>query len=716
MKMLTCLLLLATLSVASSASAQGPPSIDLCEVDVGNNEVNLGWTNHDSYFLIDIQVENVTVASLPGTATSYTITGFAPGNYVICVAGIDAAGAVVQPLHCCDAFFPIPGPIPDLLCEDDPSATGGGVLLSWPNGGFYTAIEVLDNGVVIDTISGTSTSYLLTGLAPGTHTLCVLPYAGAMQIVPAACCQYTVGAVSPITAFLCDVIPGTNNIQLNWTTTGPIAAIQIYLDGVVVATLPAADTSYLLIGVGPGTHTACARALNVLGAPIPPDACCLFTIGGGPVPIDPLFCDQSAAGPNDIFLFWTNGSLYDAIDVSLDGVLVATLPGTATSFLLSGLTPGGHTVCVRAFFAGAAVIPDACCDFVVGGVAGPIDSLNCFVIAGSTNDVQLNWTNGGAYTSILLVVDGVLAATLPGSATSFVLTGVTPGSHTACLRALVGTTPISPDACCTFAVGTPIPIDPLFCSPLATGAPNDLFLSWTNNGAYTAIEVYLDGAVVANLPGTATSHLITGVAPGSHEACVLAYAGAAPLLPEACCQFDIDAVDPIAAVQCGPVAGALGISVTWTNSGAYTSIEIELDGAVVATLPGTATSYLLSPAGPGTHTVCVIPYSGPSMIVPVPCCTFTVAQEFRRGDSNVDALYNIADAVFLLTFLFSNGPAPLCDDSGDANDDGQLNIGDAVYLLGSLFSNGPLPPAPHPACGSDPTADPLGCASFPPCP
>ena len=100
---------------------------------------------------------------------------------------------------------------------------------------------------------------------------------------------------------------------------------------------------------------------------------------------------------------------------------------------------------------------------------------------------------------------------------------------------------------------------------------------------------------------------------------------------------------------------------------------------------------------------------------PVPGDSFRKPQ-FIRGDTNADPLYNIADAVYLLAFLFSNGPGLLCDDSGDANDDGLMNIGDAVYVLGSLFSNGPLPLSPHPGCGSDPTADSLGCASFPPCP
>ncbi|MEM7165183.1 MAG: lamin tail domain-containing protein [Planctomycetota bacterium] len=97
--------------------------------------------------------------------------------------------------------------------------------------------------------------------------------------------------------------------------------------------------------------------------------------------------------------------------------------------------------------------------------------------------------------------------------------------------------------------------------------------------------------------------------------------------------------------------------------------------------------------------------------------TFTVGGElFRRGDCNVDGTRNVADAVFLLTFLFGGGSPMPCDDACDNNDDGTLNIADAVTLLGSLFSgSGPLP-LPN-DCGIDPTtSDSLACPGMSGCP
>ena len=91
-----------------------------------------------------------------------------------------------------------------------------------------------------------------------------------------------------------------------------------------------------------------------------------------------------------------------------------------------------------------------------------------------------------------------------------------------------------------------------------------------------------------------------------------------------------------------------------------------------------------------------------------------------RGDCNADAIFDIADPVRTLGFLFPAGaPQPLlCSDACDANDDGSIDISDAVSMLSALFPSGvPTPlPAPHPACGVDPTADGLDCIDSSACP
>ena len=92
-----------------------------------------------------------------------------------------------------------------------------------------------------------------------------------------------------------------------------------------------------------------------------------------------------------------------------------------------------------------------------------------------------------------------------------------------------------------------------------------------------------------------------------------------------------------------------------------------------------------------------------------------VGTPFRRGDANGDGLFDIADAIATLGFLFSGG-ALNCADAADCNDDGLNDVADAITLLGSIFSGGGAPPAPGPnSCGIDPTDDALDCETYNSC-
>ena len=88
---------------------------------------------------------------------------------------------------------------------------------------------------------------------------------------------------------------------------------------------------------------------------------------------------------------------------------------------------------------------------------------------------------------------------------------------------------------------------------------------------------------------------------------------------------------------------------------------------------------------------------------------------FLRGDSNTDGRVDLSDAVFTLAYLFQGGEGPLCADSLDSNDSGEVDISDPSHTLRHLFLGGAAPPAPWQECGTDPSADGLGCDSFPPC-
>ena len=82
------------------------------------------------------------------------------------------------------------------------------------------------------------------------------------------------------------------------------------------------------------------------------------------------------------------------------------------------------------------------------------------------------------------------------------------------------------------------------------------------------------------------------------------------------------------------------------------------------------------------------------MLPPSPC-----ADPFIRGDANGSGAIDIADAIFLLDYLFAAGDPPNPEASGDANADEVTDISDAIYLLSFLFDSGAPPPSPYPDPG-----------------
>ncbi len=68
-----------------------------------------------------------------------------------------------------------------------------------------------------------------------------------------------------------------------------------------------------------------------------------------------------------------------------------------------------------------------------------------------------------------------------------------------------------------------------------------------------------------------------------------------------------------------------------------------------------------------------------------------LASTYLAGDANGDQMVNVADAVYLLNYLYKNGIAPDPMAAGDPNADCAVDVADAIYLLNYLYKNGPAP-------------------------
>jgi hypothetical protein len=61
------------------------------------------------------------------------------------------------------------------------------------------------------------------------------------------------------------------------------------------------------------------------------------------------------------------------------------------------------------------------------------------------------------------------------------------------------------------------------------------------------------------------------------------------------------------------------------------------------------------------------------------------------GDVDSDGSINIADAVYLIRYIFAGGPAPVFGETADSDCDQRLNIADVVYLINYIFNGGTKP-------------------------
>ena len=71
--------------------------------------------------------------------------------------------------------------------------------------------------------------------------------------------------------------------------------------------------------------------------------------------------------------------------------------------------------------------------------------------------------------------------------------------------------------------------------------------------------------------------------------------------------------------------------------------------------------------------------------IPWSCCVV-------RGDVNHSGGINVVDLIYLVEYLFFEGPAPPCFEEGDVDDSTAINVVDLNYLVEYLFFFGPPPP------------------------
>ncbi|MAW76757.1 MAG: hypothetical protein CMJ95_05115 [Planctomycetes bacterium] len=425
--------------------------------------------------------------------------------------------------------------------------------------------------------------------------------------------------------------------------------------------------------------------------------------------VQDLSCTVGATADPSVDLTWTNGETYTAITVRRDGVVLAVLGGTETSYSDATAAYGNSTYTVQAE-QGTTPTAAIACDVTITPL--PQTNFSCSQPDPDSNTVQLAWSNGMTYDSITITRNGTLIATLGGSDTQFSDNGAAVSTHLYGMTATVGGFD-SGTLECSITVLPPPPLSFSLSAPDADAGYDPT----TGIGDFTVNLSGSESTSNTGFPNPVTGYSLAMVFDGS----LLIATG----IDEDVVPTDLDFFDG----QFGAGFVTVGAVVSFGGTASLDmSTSVELVQVSLSTNPGglinqndtivTALTWQNGVMG-GSLPVDNLIVVGSSPMPP----SFSHGQvtltpgagvTFVRADVNDDSSVNIADAVAALNYLFSGGPAG-CIDAVDINDDGQANVADGVYLLTFLFSGGPAPAAPNPDCGSDPTGDALECDTYNSC-
>jgi hypothetical protein len=130
----------------------------------------------------------------------------------------------------------------------------------------------------------------------------------------------------------------------------------------------------------------------------------------------------------------------------------------------------------------------------------------------------------------------------------------------------------------------------------------------------------------------------------------------------------------------------------WSILGGDIPYGLTFDGDTVGTLTGV-------PTWPGNYylTLRVEDESEPPLADTIVGLRIRVVEPpYTCGDVDGNETINVSDVVFLIDYVFGDGPAPDPVETGDVNCDEVINVSDVVYLISFVFGDGPEPCADCP--------------------
>lgn len=218
----------------------------------------------------------------------------------------------------------------------------------------------------------------------------------------------------------CDLGATTDpSVNLSWTNPETYTSITVRRDGSTIATLSGGATAYTDANASYGltTYTVQAEQGAVPAAEIP----CQINIT--PQPQTNFSCSQPDPEANDVLLTWSNGMMYDAISLSRNGTLIATLGGSTTSYTDTGASVSSHFYTMSAS-AGGVSTATLDCDITVL----PPPPLGFTVTAPTVAAGFDPGTGAGSFSAILTAIESPSNTGYPNPVSGYSLALVFDGS------------------------------------------------------------------------------------------------------------------------------------------------------------------------------------------------------------------------------------------------------------------------------------------------
>ncbi len=204
------------------------------------------------------------------------------GTYDVAIADFNGDGANdIWVGHCdgTDLYFSNIGIGVPIVTGLSCTVTLPDVELTWINGGAYDEVTVKRGGIVIGTLAGSATSYTDLNPGSGTYSYSIVGSAAGDTSTPTSC-VVVVSNVNPVSDLVCAQIE--EDVQLDWVNNGGTFSaeydvIDIYRNGVLIDTVPGAETTYVDITPVPGS-TAYSLSPSIGGEVGPPFTCSMLVI------------------------------------------------------------------------------------------------------------------------------------------------------------------------------------------------------------------------------------------------------------------------------------------------------------------------------------------------------------------------------------------------------------------------------------------------------